>query len=66
MNDAAALILRMRRAVLDFENQHGRARTEPFELTTAQFEQLKAANKVLYPAEGAPNAFYGVRIVIKD
>lgn len=55
----------MRKAVVDFENQHGKPRTKPFEMTLEEYERFKASAKVLYHTEGAPTAFYGVPIVIK-
>lgn len=66
-NDVAFLLARMRAAVIDFENQHGRRRTEPIELTQEEYDQLKAAVPVLHvDHRGEPlNTFYGVRLVIK-
>ncbi len=68
MQDAADLLARMRKAIVDHENKFGKPRTEPIELTTEQYERLKkaCATATVYPAGGAPSAFCGVRVVIKD
>lgn len=65
--DTSALLMRMRKAVLDFENQHGKPRTQPFELTKAQYEMLKAECGEMFgmPDDAPFNAFYGVPLVIK-
>ena len=66
MQEAAALLARMRKAIVDHETKFGKPRTEPIEMTKEEYERFKASAKVLYHTEGAPTAFYGVPIVIKE
>lgn len=65
--DAKELLLKMRKAVMDFENKHGKPRTEPFELTRVQLERLKTECQATFdmPDSEPLNAFFGVPIVVK-
>lgn len=67
-NDAVELLLKMRKAALDFEAKHGKPRTEPLELTKAQYDSLKSQCEEMFsmPSDQPFNSFYGVPLVIKS
>jgi hypothetical protein len=63
----SAMLVKMRKAIVELETLHGVPHTEPLEMTQEQYDQLKAECQYFFgmPGDTPFNALYGVRIVIK-